>query len=284
MDKRIAVLLKEAGIYPRKRLGQHFLKDKAICQKILAACDLEKEDVVIEIGAGLGVLTLPLSRSVKKVFAIELDERIAKLLKYHILPKGTDSVEVIEENALDFDFHGVSKQCGKRLKVVANLPYGISTPILFKLLESRNALSLAVLMFQKEVSDRIVANPGSKSYGILSVLTQYFAKTGQVMIVSPKSFYPQPKVDSAVVKLRFGIPLKEMAEDEALFIRVVKAAFGKRRKILRNTLSSGLNLSLQGVENVLDLCGIDGHRRAETLSVEEFVRLSNSLKGTYPVQ
>lgn len=277
-NKGIAALFKSMGIFPQKRLGQHFLKDTLVSQAIVAACELENDDVVIEIGAGLGVLTLPLCGKARKVFAIELDEGITQILRERILPKDAKNVEVIREDALDFDFHDTHRRYGKKLKAVGNLPYSISTPILFKLIESRDALSLAVLMFQKEVSDRIVAKPGNKSYGILSVISQYFAKAESIMVVGPGAFYPQPEVNSAVVRLRFGISRTVVAEDETLFTAVVKAAFGKRRKILRNALTYGLHLSLKEVNNVLNVSGIDGKRRAETLSVEEFVRLSNILK------
>ena len=277
-NKSVAAFFKSAGISPQKRLGQHFLKDALISQDVVAACELENEDVVVEIGAGLGVLTVPLCEKAKKVFAIELDGRIAQILRERILPKDANNVEVVRGDALGFDFHEVCEKYGRKLKAVGNLPYSISTPILFKLIKSRDALSLAVLMFQKEVSDRIVAKPGNKSYGILSVLSQYFTKAEPIMVVSPESFYPQPKVNSAVVRLRFGISPRVVAEDETLFTAVVKAAFGKRRKFLRNALTYGLNLSLKEVNNLLSVSGIDGRRRAETLSVEEFVKLSNILK------
>jgi len=281
-NKSVAAFFKSMGIFPQKGLGQHFLKDQLVSKTILAACELENEDVVVEIGAGLGVLTVPLCGKAKKVFAIELDGRIAQILRERILPKNVKNVEVVRGDALGFDFHEVYEKYGKKLKAVGNLPYSISTPILFKLIKSRDVLSLAVLMFQKEVSDRIVAKPGNKSYGILSVLSQYFTKTEPVMVVSPESFYPQPEVNSAVVRLRFGISRTVAAEDETLFNAVVKAAFGKKRKILRNALTYGLNFSLKEVNNLLNVSGIDGRRRAETLSVEEFVRLSNILKRTYP--
>lgn len=275
-------LFKDLGIFPKKGLGQHFLRDESVSDAILTACETQSDDVVVEIGAGLGILTLPLCQKVKKVFAIELDEKVAKILKDRILPKETENVEVVTGNALDFDFQGISTGYGKRLKAIGNLPYNISTPLLFKLIKSRDAISLAVFMFQKEVSDRIVSGPCSKSYGILSVLCQYFSRTEAVMDVNPQSFYPQPKVHSAVVRLRFGFVPDVVADDEALFGVVVKAAFGKRRKMLKNALSSNLNLSSDEIKNLLTLGAIDGRRRAETLSVDEFVTLSNLLKKTYP--
>jgi 16S rRNA (adenine1518-N6/adenine1519-N6)-dimethyltransferase len=280
--KGVPGFFKSLGIFPKKGLGQHFLRDESVSDAILTACEAQSDDVFVEIGAGLGILTIPLSQKVKKVFAIELDEKLAKVLKDRILLRKTQNVEVVTGNALDFDFHEISTRHGKRLKAIGNLPYNISTPVLFKLIKSREAISLAVFMFQKEVSDRIVAGPGNKSYGILSVLCQYFSRTEAVIDVSPQSFYPRPKVHSAVVSLRFGFVPDVVADDETLFGMVVKAAFGKRRKMLKNALSSNLNLSSDEIENLLTLGGIDGRRRAETLSVDEFVKLSNLLKKTYP--
>ena len=269
--------LKKHKIRPNKRLGQNFLVDDKILEEIIALYDLKKDEVVVEIGAGLGALTTRLAPRVRKVLAIEIDKALVGLLKDEIVKD--KNVEVITQDVLLFDFPEVAKLYGGKLKVLGNIPYNISAPLLFKLLEYKNSLSMAILMFQSEVADRIVANPGTKDYGVLSVFSQISAAVSKELLISRCSFYPQPKVDSAVVRFVFSESLIMGIKDEQIFKSVVKASFAQRRKTLKNTLKNTLNLDIlfSDVLNAVKVCGIDPVRRGETLSLEEFKDLSNCL-------
>ena len=269
--------LKRYKVRPKKCLGQNFLLDENTVEQIVALYDLAEDDLVVEIGAGLGVLTRRLAQKVSKVLAIEIDKTLADLLRDKIIKE--KNVEVVEQNILDFDFPTVAKLHRKELKVLGNIPYGISIPLVFKLIECRAFLSMAVLMFQKEVADRIVARPGNKDYGVLSVFSQVSAAVTRELVVDRYNFYPQPKVDSAVVKFSFSAAPFLGVKDEQMFKKVVRASFAQRRKTLKNSLKNSLNLNIR-FEEVLSsvkLCGIDPQRRGETLSLEEFRDLSNDL-------
>lgn len=269
--------LKNYKIHPKKRLGQNFLVDDKILEEIIALYDLKKDEVVVEIGAGLGALTTRLAPRVRKVLAIEIDKALVGLLKDEIVKD--KNVEVITQDVLLFDFPEVAKLYGGKLKVLGNIPYNISAPLLFKLLEYKNFLSMAILMFQNEVADRIVANPGTKDYGVLSVFSQISAAVSKELLISRCSFYPQPKVDSAVVRFVFSESLIMGIKDEQIFKSVVRASFAQRRKTLKNTLKNTLNLGMlfSDVLNAVKACGIDPGRRGETLSLEEFKDLANYL-------
>ena len=269
--------LKNYKIRPKKKLGQNFLVDDKVLEEIIALYDLKKDEVVVEIGAGLGALTTRLAPRVRKVLAIEIDKALVRLLNDEIVKD--KNVEVITQDVLLFDFPGVAKLHGSKLKVLGNIPYSISAPLLFKLLEYKNSLSMAILMFQKEVADRIVANPGTKDYGVLSVFSQISAAVSKELLISRYSFYPQPKVDSAVVRFVFSESFIMGIKDERIFKSVVRASFAQRRKTLKNTLKNTLNLGMlfSDVLNTVKACGIDPGRRGETLSLEEFRDLSNSL-------
>ena len=269
--------LKNYKIRPKKKLGQNFLVDDKILEEIIALYDLKKDEVVVEIGAGLGALTTRLAPRVRKVLAVEIDKALVGLLKDEIVKD--KNVEVITQDVLLFDFPEVAKLYGDKLKVLGNIPYNISAPLLFKLLEYKNSLSMAILMFQNEVADRIVANPGTKDYGVLSVFSQISAAVSKELLISRCSFYPQPKVDSAVVRFVFSKSLIMGIKDEQIFKSVVRASFAQRRKTLKNTLKNTLNLGMlfSDVLNAVKACGIDHQRRGETLSLEEFKDLSNYL-------
>jgi 16S rRNA (adenine1518-N6/adenine1519-N6)-dimethyltransferase len=189
------------------------------------------------------------------------------------------NVEVITQDVLLFDFPEVAKLYGGKLKVLGNIPYSISAPLLFKLLEYKNSLSMAILMFQNEVADRIVANPGTKDYGVLSVFSQISAAVSKELLIPRYSFYPQPKVDSAVVRFVFSDFFIKGIKDERIFKSVVRASFAQRRKTLKNTLKNTLNLGMlfSDVLNAVKACGIDPERRGETLSLKEFKYLANCL-------
>ena len=271
-------LLKSMGLRPRKSMGQHFLADRRMAASIVRRAQLEPDDVVLEIGAGLGALTLSLASQVKHILAVESDSRLAALLGNELLAAGISNVAIIEEDVLMCDMEALSRRYGAPLKVVGNLPYHISSQVLIRLIQFREVVDGAFLMFQKEVAERLTAEPGSKSYGRLSVLIQYCAKIYPLVKVSASAFFPKPKVDSQVVGIEFHHPVAFEATDERLLVQIVKAAFGKRRKTLKNALSGGnLGLGDERISAALELAGIDSRRRAETLNVKEFVTLSNLL-------
>jgi 16S rRNA (adenine1518-N6/adenine1519-N6)-dimethyltransferase len=271
-------LLRTKGIRPRKSMGQHFLSDPSVAALIVRRARFEPDDLVLEIGAGLGALTLPLAAQVKHVLAVESDRKIATLLGCELQAAGARNVTIIERDILQCDIEALAGRPGALLKVAGNLPYHVSSQVLIRLIRFREVIVSAFLMFQKEVAERLTAKPGTKSYGRLSVLIQYCARIYPVVSVAASAFFPRPKVDSQLVGIEFLHPVSCRATDEPLLFHVVKAAFGKRRKTLKNALSGGdLGFGDKRVSRALELAGIDSQRRAETLSVKEFVSLSNFL-------
>ncbi|MFO7972841.1 MAG: 16S rRNA (adenine(1518)-N(6)/adenine(1519)-N(6))-dimethyltransferase RsmA [Desulfobacterales bacterium] len=269
------------NIRPQKHLGQHFLANQTTAEMIVNRSGILPEDVVLEIGAGLGALTIPVARIARKVFAVEKDHKIVDILKTEILASNLSNVVVVEQNILKIDIKSLAENIGQELLVMGNLPYNISSQILVQLIKSRAALTRAVFMLQKELSQRITAQPGCKDYGRLSVMLAYCADIKKIADVKASVFFPKPKVDSEVLELRFKKRLKYSADDEDHFFRVIKAGFGNRRKILKNSLAaSELNIDSNAAQNILERAGIDPVRRAETLTVEEFVTLSNNLGPT----
>lgn len=271
-------LLKAEEIRPRKSMGQNFLADPNVAAAIVRKAQVEPDDLILEIGAGLGALTLPLARQAKHVLAVEPDRKIAALLGNELLAEGLLNVTIIEKDILALDIEALATKYEASLKVVGNLPYHISSQVLIRLIVFRKAVDMAFLMFQKEVAERLTAKPGNKSYGRLSVLIQYCARIFPLVPVSAAAFFPKPKVDSLVVGIEFNHPVFFQATDEEFLFQVVRAAFGMRRKTLKNALLGGnLGIGETGVSKALELAGIDPKRRAETLSVKEFVTLSNLL-------
>ena len=269
------------NIRPKKQLGQHFLANQNTAEMIVNRSGILPEDVVLEIGAGLGALTIPLARIAREVFAVEKDRNIIDILKTEILASNLSNVVVMEQNILEINIKSLAEDIGQKLVVMGNLPYNISSQILVQLIKSRSALSRAVFMIQKELSQRITAQPGCKDYGRLSVMLGYCANINKIADVKASVFFPKPKVDSEVLELRFKKRLEYPANDETYFFSVIKAAFGNRRKILKNALAaSALNIDANTAQNILEKSGIDPVRRAETLTIEEFVKLSNNLNPT----
>jgi 16S rRNA (adenine1518-N6/adenine1519-N6)-dimethyltransferase len=274
-------LLTAWNIQAKKQLGQNFLNDPNVARAIVNSAGIAGDDVVLEIGSGLGAMTLPAAAVAWRVIAVDKDGRIIGLLKTELLAAGIENVEIREADILRVDLDAIAREAGRALVVLGNLPYNISSQVIVQLIHARSRIDRAVLMLQKEMAQRICAGPGSKDYGRLSVMLGYCAHTQVLMQVRAPVFFPVPKVDSSVVSIRFASPPPFSANDEALLFRVVKAAFGKRRKTLRNALSqSDLNLKPSICEHLLDKAQIDPMRRAERLSVEEFVRLSNVI-GAY---
>ncbi len=271
-------LLKAWQLKPRKNMGQNFLTDPQVADNIVRAAALSGNDTVVEIGAGLGALTIPAARAARQVIAIEKDRCLAQLLKTELAVWQLENVDILARDVFACDFASLAPPQG--LKVLGNLPYNISSQVVVKLIDQRRWIRTAVLMFQKELAQRLAATPGSKRYGRLSVMLQYCATIETICLVAANAFYPRPKVDSMVIKINFRQPPSNLRTDENLLRRVVRAAFGRRRKTLRNSLAGGLSeVDPESAGRLLTEAGIDPRRRAETLSVAEFVRLTNRLAG-----
>lgn len=270
------VLLTAWNIKAKKQLGQNFLTDPNLARAIVNKACIDDDDVVLEIGPGLGAITLPAAKTARRVIAVDKDGRIIGLLRAELLSAGIDNVEIRQADILRQDLESIYYEAGRPLVVLGNLPYNISSQVIVQLIHARSRVDRAVLMLQKEMAQRICAGPGSKDYGRLSVMLGYCGQPQVLMQVRASLFFPAPKVDSTVVGIRFSSTPPCPADDDTFLFRVIKAAFGKRRKTLRNALSqSDLGLSPQSCERLLCQARIDAMRRAETLSVAEFVRLSN---------
>jgi len=256
---------------PKKRFGQNFLRDQQVVDRILEAADLESSDSLLEIGPGLGALTDRLLPCVGQLHVMELDRDLAASLQAR--PEG--NLQVHMGDALRLDWSELLTE--PTYKLVANLPYNISSQILFKILDNRQLFSRLVLMFQQEVGDRLCAEPSTKQYGILSVLCQNWFDVRRVVRVPPGAFFPPPKVHSVVLRFDALEQPRIAVADERFFRQVVKGAFGQRRKTLRNSLQ-GAGLSFDGLVEAMDGIGIDSGRRAETLSLEEFGALAEMLR------
>jgi 16S rRNA (adenine1518-N6/adenine1519-N6)-dimethyltransferase len=271
-------ILAKYQIRPLKRLGQSFLSDPNVTRKIVDISDLRRDDCVVEIGAGLGLMTALMARKAGKVVALEIDRALIPILQEEL--RSYANVEIVHADVLKFDFPSLWESRGRvNIKIVGNIPYNISSQILFRLLEAKGCISSMVLMFQREVAERLVAGPGSKAYGILSVLVQLYTDPAIVLKVPPQCFYPKPRVESAVVRMVIRDRPPAGIDDDVLLRAVVRSAFSKRRKTLLNNLKT---LSLIGhrgetLPAVLKDLGIDPSRRAETLAPEDFARLSNAI-------
>ncbi len=265
-------ILQRFGIHISKRLGQNFLIDANIVQGIVDAANVQENDRVLEIGPGIGTLTQALAETGAEVTCVELDKRLPEVLAHTL--EAYDNVRVIQGDILKVNIPEIMGD--KPFKVVANLPYYITTPIIMALLEKHLPITDIVVMVQKEVAERMAAQPGGKTYGALSVAVQYYTVPEIALYVPPRSFMPPPEVDSVVVNCKVRqIPAVELI-DEKMFFRVVKAAFGQRRKTLNNALKS-MGVDKNIIADVLDKAGIEATRRGETLTMEEFGAIANIL-------
>jgi 16S rRNA (adenine1518-N6/adenine1519-N6)-dimethyltransferase len=270
--------MKAWNLRPKKSLGQNFLADRAAAERIAFSAGITPNDVVLEIGAGLGSLTRHLIKNAGKVYAVEKDSTLVTHLKNELLTIGCDNCVVVCDDILTMDIGQISVSENRSLLVIGNLPYNISSQILIRLISLRKYLQKTVLMFQKELAARIMARPGTKAYGRLSVMVRYCTTVNLLTTVKATSFYPKPKVDAAVLEIAMHESLQPQALDENLLFKVIKAAFSKRRKTLRNALAGPImGIDTKTAARELTAAGIDPVRRAETLTVEEFVRLSNRI-------
>jgi 16S rRNA (adenine1518-N6/adenine1519-N6)-dimethyltransferase len=261
-------MLRKYDLQAKKAWGQCFLHDRNAVRRIVDAADLQEEDRVIEIGAGLGVLTFALAARGVEVWAVERDRDLVQVLRAEF--EGNDRVHIEEANALEYDYGHL----GGKVKIVGNLPYNISAPIIFRLLEYRQSIFSATLMVQKEVADRLAATAGNRTYGIPSVICQHHADVRKVLNVGRGAFIPAPRVDSAVVQLTMReSPLVDIDDD--FFRSVVQSSFAQRRKTLRKNL--GNRFPAEHVQRALDSVGIEGRLRAESLTATQFGALAVAL-------
>lgn len=262
----------------QKRFGQNFLIDTHVLEKIIAASQISKEDFVLEIGPGIGTMTQYLAEYAREVAAVEIDNTLIPILKDTL--KDWDNVTVINDDILKVDIRklALERNGGKPIKVVANLPYYITTPIIMGLFENQVPIDSITIMVQKEVADRMQVGPGTKDYGALSLAVQYYAKPEIVANVPPNCFMPRPKVGSAVIRLeRYEKPPVEVSNEKLMF-RIIRASFNQRRKTLVNGLknSQEFSYSREEIEEVLNECGIPLNIRGEALTLAEFASLANA--------
>jgi len=271
-------LLKQAGLYAGKELGQNFLSNPGTAKMIIEKIGISEDAHVLEIGSGLGALTLPLAKKVSHVTAVEKDGRLIPILREVIDNEGLKNIDIIHQDILKIQIKDLLKD--KKLVVIGNLPYNISSQILIKLVEERKYIEKAFLMFQKELGTRILAPPGGREYSRLSAVSQYAAKISFVADIGPSSFFPSPDVYSTILQFKF-IQSEDLDESqEKLLFDVIKSAFSKRRKTLKNSMAGGeLEYKKEFVLQALALATIDPQRRAETLSVEEFKALSRAIRA-----
>ncbi len=271
-------VLQKYGFVFQKRFGQNFLIDTHVLEKIIRASEITKEDFVLEIGPGIGTMTQYLAEAAREVAAVEIDDALIPILEDTL--KDWDNVRVIHGDILKTDINelAMKKNGGKPIKVVANLPYYITTPIIMGLFENKVPIDSITIMVQKEVADRMQVGPGTKDYGALSLAVQYYAKPEIVANVPPNCFMPRPKVGSAVIRLtRHEKPPVEVA-DEKLMFRLIRASFNQRRKTLANGLKNSQELSFtkEEIEGALTACGLPLNIRGEALSLEQFAKLANA--------
>jgi 16S rRNA (adenine1518-N6/adenine1519-N6)-dimethyltransferase len=274
--EEVRATLKECEFKPRKRLGQNFLVHESVIDAIVRLLELAPQDEIVEIGPGLGFLTRRLLESAKKVWAVEIDSGLVARLRSSL--SAHPALQLIHNDILKMALEDFLPP--HKVKLVGNLPYSISTPVLFRLFDWRAHFSSLVLMVQKEVADRMTSGPGTKAYGTLSVWCQVHGRIVEKLSVSPEAFFPKPKVRSTILKLDLYPEPLIAAKELPLLRGLVRSAFGQRRKTLSNALMSWLQRDRHEIESFLRSKGIDPVRRGETLSVEEFFALSRALKAS----
>ena len=273
-------LLKKYSISANKSLGQNFLIDDTVVDKTVNSASIEKDDLVIEIGPGLGTLTARLLEKAKKVIAIELDKRMIKILEDRF--KLYDNFEIINKDILKVDINALieeekNKNRIKNVKIVANLPYYITTPIIMKLLEDNLDIESITVMVQKEVAERLIANPGEKLAGAITYAVSYYSEPDKVIDVSKESFMPVPEVDSTVIKLNLRDKPPVEVMDKEKFFKLIKASFMQRRKTFLNGVSNSKLVDKEKLKEILQELEIDENVRGENLTLEQFAQISNKM-------
>ena len=274
-------VLQKYGFVFQKRFGQNFLIDTHVLDRIIGASEITKDDFVLEIGPGIGTMTQYLAEAAREVTAVEIDDALIPILQDTL--KEWDNVSVIHGDILKTDIKKIAdkKNQGKPIKVVANLPYYITTPIIMGLFESHVPVESITVMVQKEVADRMQTGPGSKDYGALSLAVQYYANPEIVANVPPNCFMPRPKVGSAVIKLTRHKEMPVEVQDEKLMFRLIRASFNQRRKTLSNSLknSQELDYTKEQVEQCIQAAGLPGNIRGEALDLGKFAELANAFSN-----
>ncbi|MDO4479258.1 MAG: 16S rRNA (adenine(1518)-N(6)/adenine(1519)-N(6))-dimethyltransferase RsmA [Lachnospiraceae bacterium] len=277
---RCEAVLRSFDFSFRKRFGQNFLIDEDVLEGIVEASGVTGDDVVLEIGPGIGSLTQYLASTARKVVAVEIDKSLMPILEHTL--DGWDNVRVLNQDILKTDIAAIAEEenGGKPLKVIANLPYYITTPIIMKLFESGCPIDSVTVMVQKEVADRIKSEPGSKEYGAISLAVQYYAKASAAIEVGPESFVPPPKVSSTVLHLERYPETRVKVDDEEQMFKIIRGVFNQRRKTLVNAVANfeGLAFSKDDIRRALSEMGLPETARGETFSLEQFAELSNRLK------
>lgn len=278
----IMEIQKKYNLRPSKSLGQNFLADQNIINGMIEKSQINKKDLVIEIGPGIGALTEGLCQEAGLVIAIEIDKKMMPILEETL--EAYSNKIILNQDILKTDLHSLIKEArlpdgtvAESIKVVANLPYYITTPILMMLLEERIPLVSLTMMMQKEVAQRLTAKPGSKEYGAITLAVRYYSEATKILQVSKEVFIPKPKVDSTVVLFKIRNEAPVVVDDEALLFQLIKAGFGMRRKTLLNSLVGVAGMTKQEVGEALIKADIDEKRRGETLSLEEFAKLANMI-------
>lgn len=264
---------------PLKALSQNFLRNPAMARKLVDRLAVTSSDSVVELGAGQGAMTFFLAERAARVLAVEIDAGLADRLREQVKISGKRNIEILHQDILKTDWNEWYNRIAAPFFMVGNLPYHISTPILFKLIENRALLKGAYVMLQKEVADRLMAQAGTKEYGVMAILIGYYAKIRSLMHLAPSSFFPRPKVASTFIELLFRPEPTPRIEDEKLFQWVVHGAFGQRRKQIKNALTADDRFPVSMIVKALELSQTNPQCRGETLTIAQFVSLSNMLGG-----
>jgi 16S rRNA (adenine1518-N6/adenine1519-N6)-dimethyltransferase len=275
MKKKLLSSRRSGLFRPKKSLGQHFLRDPLIIERILAGAKFDRSSTVLEIGSGFGALTFPLASLVQHVIAVEKDGTLAEKLRASLSREGIGNVTLIHEDILKVDLARLSEE---QIEVIGNIPYNISSPLIEKLIRNRHRIQRAVLTLQHELAARLTASPGNKQYGALTVLIQYHAHLSPLLEIPREAFHPKPKVSSTVVQFEFFRPHPRRVDHEDFFRKVVRAAFAHRRKTLINSLRGTFpSWDVQGLLLAMEHCAIDPQRRAETLCIDDFINLTGAI-------
>ncbi len=280
-ENRIRAIMARHRAGFSKNLGQNFLTDYTVIEAIAEGAEINEEDHVIEIGPGIGVLTIECADRAGFVSAVEIDKKLIPILEETV--RGYDNIEIINRDILKTDIEEICRNAQnnnlnlKRVKIVGNLPYYITTPIIMKLLEENVPAESITIMMQKEVADRLISAPGKKTYGAISLAVQYYCTIDEIIQVPAEAFVPKPKVDSTVLRLNIRKEKPVRLKDEAVFFSVIKAGFSQRRKTLLNCLLGICGMEKGELSEFLENLGIDSKRRAETLDMDEFAEIANAL-------